>query len=42
MTTMIPKAIRVIFAAAAQMVAEEKNKDDISAEVLVIRCLVSL
>ena len=38
------KAIRVIFAlaAAAQMVAEENNKDDISAEVLVIRCLVSL
>ena len=32
MTTMIPKAIRVILAAAAQMVAdsEEKNKDDIS------------
>ena len=30
-TTMIPKAIRVIvLAAAAQMVAEEKNKDDIS------------
>ena len=35
------KAIRVIFAAAAQMVAEEKNKDDISAKVLVIRWIVS-